>query len=53
MKLKTAGLQVCREPLVGVVDDVLCLSRRCLSSPGPGGMSGHVGVNGPVLLWSW
>ncbi len=37
VKLVTAGLQVCREPLVGVVDDVWCLSRRCLSSPGPEG----------------
>ncbi len=32
VKLVAAGLLVCREPLVGVVDDVLCLS-----SPGPEG----------------
>ncbi len=32
VELVTAGLQVCREPLVGVVDDVWCLS-----SPGPEG----------------
>ncbi len=32
VKLVTAGLLVCREPLVGVVDVVWCLS-----SPGPEG----------------
>ncbi len=35
VKLVAAGLLVCREPLVGVVDDVWCLS-----SPGPKGIQG-------------